>query len=125
MKKQENQTEWKKVNLWIAVPVIMQIAIAAMMLWGYFGHAWGWSWLCAYAGVVLCLELYMYNNVLDKGKHPFNALYPIVIMLGFAFFFTLGFAANGWSYSWIGLAAAAVAVCVLIGIDKAVISKKK
>lgn len=113
------------MNLWIAVPIIMQIAIAAMLFWGFFGGpgSWGRSWLCTYTGVILCLELYMYNNVLEKGLHPVKALYPIVIMLGFAFFFTLGFAANGWSFSWIALAAAAVAVGVVRCIDKAVVSK--
>ena len=119
------QTEWKPVNLWIAVPVIMQIAIAAMMLWGWFGHAWNWSWLCSYAGVILCLELVMYNGVVSTGKHPIKALYPIVIMMGFAFFFTFGFARGGWSYSWLGLAGAAVGVlCVLIA-DKIIAKKEK
>ena len=120
------QQEWKPVNLWIAVPMIMQIAIAAMLFWGFFGGSsvWGFSWLCPYAGVILCLELYMYNNVLKKGERPVKALYPIVIMLGFAFFFTLGFMTNGWSFSWIALVAAAVAVGVIYCIDRNTTVKK-
>lgn len=120
-----NETKFKPVNLWIAVPLIMQIAIAAMMLWGFFGKetSWNWSWLCSYIGVLLCLELYMYNGVIQKGKRPIQALYPIVIMLGFAFFFTAGFCVGGWAWSWIGLAAAAVAVLVIILIDKATAKK--
>lgn len=120
------QQEWKPVNLWIAVPVLMQIAIAAMMFWGFFGGpgAWGVSWLCPYAGVILCLELHMYNSVLKKGEKPVKALYPIVIMLGFAFFFTLGFMANGWSFSWIALVVAAAAVGVIYCIDKGTNVKK-
>ena len=122
---QKQTTEWKKVNLWIAAPIIFQIAVAGMLFWGFFGgpDAWGYSWLCPYAGVILCLELYMYNNVIEKGKHPIKALYPIVIMLGFAFFFTIGFLANGWSFSWIALAIAAVAVGVIACVDKAVSNK--
>ena len=121
-----NETKWKPVNLWIAVPLIMQIAIAAMMLWGFFGttYSWSMSWLCSYIGVLLCLELYMYNGVIEKGKKPIQALYPIIIMLGFAVFFTAGFVANGWAWSWIALVVAAVAVGIVILIDKATDKKK-
>ena len=124
--KQQVKEDWKPVNLWIAVPLIMQIAIAGMLFWGFFGgtEAWSRSWLCTYTGVILCLELTMYNGVVEKGKHPVKALYPIIIMLGFAFFFTLGFMVNGWSFSWIALAIAAAGVAVVYCIDKAVIGKK-
>ena len=119
----KTENKWSKINLWVAVPLIMQIAIAAMMLWGFFGDAWRWSWLCPYIGVILSLELFFYNSALKEGKHPVKALYPIVIMLGFAFFFTGGFAANGWSWSWIGLALAAAGIGIVLLIDRSV-SKK-
>ena len=126
MNQENKKTEWKPVNMWIAAPIIMQIAIAGMLFWGFFGQktSWDMSWLCPYTGVILCLELSMYNGVVKKGRHPVKSLYPIVIMLGFAFFFTLGFAADGWSYSWIALAAAAVGVGVVCLTDKAVAPKK-
>ena len=115
------EKDFKPVNLWIACPLIMQIAIAAMMLWGFFGGegAWSWSWLCSYIGVVLCIELSMYNGVIANGKRPILALIPIAILLGFAVFFTGGFCANGWAWSWIALAAAAVAVVIIVIIAKA------
>ena len=112
------EKEWKTVNLWVAVPVIMQIAIAAQMLWGHFGKAWSWSWLSSYAGVVLCLELLFYNESVKKTGAPFKALYPIIIMLGCAFFFTGGFAFRGWNWSWIGLALAAVGLAVAFLVNK-------
>ena len=121
---EKERTEFKPVNLWVAIPVIMQIAIAAMMLWGWFGHAWSHSWVCAYAGVILCMELFFYNAAVKSGKSPIKALYPIIIMLGFGFFFLFGFAVEGgWSFSWWGLVAAAIGVLVTLCVDKAV-SKK-
>ena len=116
--------DFKPVNLWVAVPVIMQIAIAGFMMWGFNSNAWNISWICNYFGVIVCMELFFYNNAVKRGD-PFKALYPIVIMLGFAFFFLLGFVWNGWSFSWIGLAAAAVAVLILMLIDKATAKKRK
>lgn len=111
--------ECKPVNLWIAVPVIMQIAIAAQMLWGAFGNAWSVSWLCSYIGVVICLELFMYNNVLRAGRKPIEALYPILILIGFAFFFTVGFMApGGWSFSWGGLLFAAVGILIVRAVAR-------
>ena len=120
--KQEN---FKPVNLWVAVPVIMQIAMAAFMLWGWFGKAWNISWICNYAGVILCMELFFYNAEVKKGRSPIKALYPIIIMFGFGFFFLFGFAAHGWSYSWWGLVAAAIGVLVVLCIDKATAKKIK
>ena len=114
------EKKWTRVNLWVAVPLIMQIAVAAMMIWGFAGNAWDKSWLCTYVGVILCLELMFYNTALDKGHHPVKALYPILIMLGFAFFFTGGFAANGWSWSWIGLVLAAAGIGVVCLVDRSV-----
>ena len=114
---------WQPVNLWIAVPLVMQIAIAGQMLWGFFGDAWGWSWLCSYIGVILCLELNFYNEALKKGDHPIKALYPVVIMLGFAFFFTAGFAFRGWSWGWIGLALAAAGVGIVYCADRKISGK--
>ena len=114
-----NEKKWNPVNLWVAAPITMQIAITGMLLWGYFGNAWGWSWLCPYVGVILCLELNFYNDALNKGRHPIKALYPCIIMQGFAIFFTDGFAAKGWGWSWIGLALAAAGVGVVCLIDKA------
>lgn len=113
----------KPIYLPMAILMVMQVAIAVMMLWGYFGNAWDKSWIASYIGVCLCIELFYYNNVVKKGQHPIKAFYPTFIMIGFAFFFFMGFVFNGWSYSWIGLAAAAVAILILIPIDKAV-SKK-
>ena len=113
------ETTWTMVNLWVAIPLIMQIAIAAMMIWGFVGNAWGQSWICTYIGVILCLELGFYNAALEKGQKPIKALYPILIMLGFAFFFTCGFAVNGWSWSWIGLVLAAVGVGAVLLVDRA------
>ena len=107
------ETGWTKVNLAVAIPLIMQVAVAAMLIWGFVGKAWNWSWLCPYVGVILCLELVFYNQALEKGQHPVKALYPIIIMLGFAFFFTGGFAAGGWGWSWIGLVLAAAGVCAV------------
>ena len=113
--------EFKPVNLWIAVPVIMQAAIAAQMLWGTFGNAWDVSWLCSYIGVVLSIELFMYNNVLKAGKHPIDALYPILILVGCAFFFTAGFLVKGgWSFSWAGLVFAAIGILIVRGIKKSI-----
>ena len=112
--------EFKPVNLWVAVPLVMQAAIAAQMLWGSFGNAWDVSWLCSYVGVVLCIELYMYNNVLKAGKHPIKALYPILLCIGFAFFFTAGFLVKGgWSFSWGGLVFACIGILVVKAIEKA------
>ena len=113
-----HENKWPRVNLWVAVPLIMQIAIAAMLLWGHFGKAWHWSWLCPYVGVILSMELLFYNAAVEKGNHPVKALCPIVIMLGFAFFFTGGFAFGGWGWSWIGLALAAAGVCAVWMIEK-------
>ena len=56
------EKKWTRVNLWVAVPLIMQIAVAAMMIWGFAGNAWDKSWLCTYVGVILCLELMFYNT---------------------------------------------------------------
>ena len=118
-----NKNTWNKVNLWIMVPLIMQIAIVSMMLWGFFGNAWHLSWLCTYVGVVLCLELFFYNAVLKSGKHPIKALYPILILLGFAFFFTTGFMLNGWSWCWISLVFVAVCIGVVYLIERSLKNK--
>lgn len=106
------------VNMCVAAPIIMQIAIAGQLLWGYFGNAWNWSWLSSYIGVVLCLEILFYNTAAKKGN-PFKALYPIILVIGFAFFFTAGFAFGGWSWCWIALVGAAVALGIVFLIDKA------
>ena len=115
-----NASKWPPVNLWVAIPLVMQIAFAGQLLWGFFGNAWEWSWLCSYIGVVLSMELLFYNDALKKGNHPIKALYPIVIMLGFAFFFTAGFAFQGWSWGWIGLVLASVGVGAVWCADKAI-----
>ncbi len=121
----ETKKEFKPVNLPVACAVIMQIAMAGFMLWGWFGHAWNISWICTYAGVILCLELFFYNAAVNDGKHPIKALYPIVIMLGLGFFFLFGFAAKGgWSFSWWGLVGAVIGVLAVLGVDKAIASKK-
>lgn len=115
-----NDNEFRPVNMKLASPLIMQAAIAAQMLWGALGNAWDKSWLCSYIGVIICLEIFMYNNVIKSGKRPIKALYPIIIMNGFAFFFTVGFTVEkGWSFSWCGLVFAAIAVFVVIAIEKA------
>ena len=119
---QENR---KPINLWVAVPAIMQVAVVVMLLWGHFGNAWNLSWLAPYCGVVLSLELLMYNGVVKSGKHPIKALYPILLLIGFAFFFTLGFVFKGWSYSWIALAIAAVGILIVLPIDLAISKKEK
>ncbi len=115
--------KYKPVYLPMACLMIMEVAIAVMLLWGFFGNAWDKSWIATYLGVCLCIELLYYNTALNKGQHPIKSFYPTFIMIGFAIFFFCGFALQGWSYSWIGLVAAAVAVAILIPIDKAV-SKK-
>ncbi len=100
--------------------IVLQVACAVQMIWGYFGNAWDISWLSSYIGVIVFCELLMYNGVVKSGNHPIKSLYVILIMNGFAFFFCVGFMLGGWSWSWIGLAAAAVAVVVVIPIDKSV-----
>ena len=122
MKNEENR---KPINLPLAWLMIMQAAIAAMVLWGFFGNAWDKSWIVSYIGVCLCIELSFYNGVVKKGQHPIKALYPTFIMYGFAFFFFFGFVFHGWSYSWIGLAVAAAAVLITIPIDMAIAKKEK
>lgn len=114
-----NEKKWQPVNTCVAIPIIMQVGISAQLIWGFFGNAWAISWLCPYICVIICLELGFYNTAVKKGSHPIKCLYPIAIMLGFAFFFTCGFMLQGWNWAWIGLAAAAVAVIVIIIIDKA------
>ena len=120
-----NEENRKPINLWVAVPAIMQVAVLVMLLWGGIGKAWDKSWLAPYIGVCLSLELLFYNGVVKKGQHPIKALYPILILIGFAFFFTLGFAFGGWSYSWIALALAAVGILIVLPIDKAISKKEK
>ena len=111
-----NEKKFQTVNLWVAVPIIMQIGILGQLLWGFLGGGWALSWLCTYIGVILCLELVFYNTAINKGYHPIKSLYPILIMLGAAFFFTGGFAFNGWRWSWIGLVlATAGLIFVFIG----------
>ena len=112
------EKKWNPVNLWVAVPVIMQAAIAAMMLWGFLWYAWQWSWLWPYIGVILCLELYFYNAALKKGEHPIKALYPILIMLGCAFLFTGIFAFHSFKIGLGGLALAAVGFVAVLLIDR-------
>ena len=119
----DQKKEFKVVNLPVACAVIMQIAMAATALWGWYANAWHRSWICTYAAVILCMELFFYNAAVKDGKHPIKALYPIVIMLGLGFFFLFGFVAKGGSFSWWGLVAAAVGVGIVACIDKA-ISKK-
>ena len=115
----------KPINLWVAVPAIMEVAVVIMLLWGGLYKAWNLSWLAPYCGVVLSLELLFYNVVVKKGLHPIKALYPILILIGCAFFFTLGFVWQGWSYCWIALALAAIGVLIVLPIDKAIAKKEK
>ena len=122
MKNEENR---KPINLLVATVVIMEMAIAAMLVWSFLKNAWNLSWLAPYFGVILCLELLFYNTIVKKGQHPIKALYPTFIMFGFAFFFLLGFLKNGWSYSWIGLAIAAVCCLIILPIDLAIAKKEK
>ena len=120
-----NEENRRPLNLWVAVPMIMQIAVVIMLLWGFLGKAWDLSWLAPYIGVVLSLELLFYNSVVKKGQHPIKTLYPILILIGCAFFFTIGFVWKGWSYSWIALAIAAVGILIVIPIDLAIGKKAK
>ena len=113
-----NEKKWNPVNLVVAVPIIMQTAVSVQLIWGFLGNAWAWSWLSSYIGVILCLELFFYNDALKKGNHPVKALYPIRIMLGFAFFFTCGFTVKGWGWSWIGLVLAAAGIVVVRWIER-------
>jgi hypothetical protein len=114
----EKETNWKPVNMWVAVPVIMQIAIVAQMLWGGFGDAWDWSWICSWCGVILCLELMFYNAYVKKGLHPIKSLYPIVLMLGFGFWGIMAFAFRVWPVSWWGLVAAAIGCGIVYLFDR-------
>ncbi|MBQ9375780.1 MAG: hypothetical protein IJU04_05555 [Ruminococcus sp.] len=108
------------VKLYLIAPIIMQIAITMQLVWGALGNAWDKSWLCSYVGVIICIELFMYNNVVKKGERAIKALYPIIILNGFAFFFTVGFTVSGgWAWSWCGLVAAAIGVLIVMAIAKA------
>lgn len=101
--------------------IILQLACAVQLIWGAYGNAWAISWLSSYIGVIAFVEIIMYNDVVNKGHHPIKSLYGIFIMNGFAFFATVGFTVEGgWTYSWIGLVAAAIAVVVTIPIAKSV-----
>ena len=120
-----NEENRKPINLPLAWLMILQAALAVTLLWGYFGKAWNVSWIASYIGVCLGIELTFYNNVVKNGQHPIKALYPTLLMYGFAFFFFFGFVFGGWSYSWIGLVVAAVAIGILIPIDKALSKKEK
>ena len=109
----------RPVNLGVAVPVIMQIAITAQIIWGALAKAWATSWLSSYVGVIVCLELMFYNTAIKKGEHPIKSLYPIIIMNVFAFLFTVGFTVNnGWKFSWCGMVCAIIAILIILPIDK-------
>ncbi len=120
-----NKPEFKPVNLPLTAGILFQIGVAAQMLWGWYGNAWHESWLCTYIAVILIMEAAFWNAAIEKGNHPIKALYPILIMIGFAFFFTVGFMYGGWAFSWIGLVFAAVAILVIIPIDRSVSKKFK
>ena len=115
--------KYRPVSMAVGI-IILQLACAVQMIWGAYGDAWGISWLSSYIGVIAFVEIVMYNDVVKRGQHPIKSLYGIIIMNGIAFFATVGFTVQGgWTFSWIGLVVAAVAIVAIIPIDKA-LSKK-
>lgn len=114
----ETENNWKPINLWVAAGIIMQVAIAAQLIWGWFGNAWGWSWITSWCGVILCVELMFYNACVKKGLHPIKSLYPIIIMCGLGFWGMVGFGFHLWPVSWWGLVAAAVGCGIVRLFDR-------
>ncbi|MBQ9383365.1 MAG: hypothetical protein IJT87_03940, partial [Ruminiclostridium sp.] len=111
-----NNKKFQTVNYPVAAFGLFEAGAAAQMIWGWFGNAWGVSWLCTYIAVVLITQLGIYNGVVGKGYHPIRSLYGVLPTCGFAFFFCIGFMFGAWITGAIGLACVAAAIVIIIPI---------
>ena len=52
------------MNLKTIIPIISILSVAVMVLWGFLGNGWNYSWLAVFVGGVVIAIL----SIIDKNK---------------------------------------------------------